>query len=376
MVYAARRPSVVALVPPQLTARTISQKLVCTRPVREGRFNISAEVHNQKAIINCYGHGGSGFTTLFGSVQNALHLLTRTQLADKRVPIRVIGAGCIGLTAAIELARQGYKVNGITAKDQYDIASWRAAGYFGLVSIRTSLEEQASLTQMGIDTFLTYRQIERGEHPYIPARTLRYLPVYCSQDLESGVEEFEARGLIPPKQHVSLDFGQGIIHPGFVCYMTYFINTTTLMQQLTAEVKRLQIPVSLQEIHSFEEVSESLLFNCTGLGSRELTHDQTLIPVKGHLVTLTPDAGCEHMNYMLYAKITQDGEEERIYLFPKDVSVTEEQPQGIPCGGVLGGTFIPSRENLSQSQQKELDQRAFRRMLDRHSQFFYGQPFN
>ncbi len=57
----------------------------------------------------------------------------------------------MGLTAAIELTRQGYQVSGISTKELYDLCSWRAAGYFALVSVKTSPEEQGNLNEIGVE---------------------------------------------------------------------------------------------------------------------------------------------------------------------------------------------------------------------------------
>ena len=62
------------LTPPIITEETIDQKISCTRPMREGKFNISTEETDGKIIVNCYGHGGSGCTTVFGSVAKAIQL--------------------------------------------------------------------------------------------------------------------------------------------------------------------------------------------------------------------------------------------------------------------------------------------------------------
>ena len=118
---------IIKLKPPLINERTILKKITCIRPVREGNFNISIDgSFPNKTIVNCYGHGGSGWTTLFGSVKRAIELFQNE--ADFSVPIRVIGAGCMGLTIAIELARLGFKIAGITTKELYDTASWRAGG--------------------------------------------------------------------------------------------------------------------------------------------------------------------------------------------------------------------------------------------------------
>ncbi|OHE77712.1 MAG: hypothetical protein A3F67_12075 [Verrucomicrobia bacterium RIFCSPHIGHO2_12_FULL_41_10] len=364
----------IKLSPPQISTGTLSEKIVCTRPMRDGKFNISLEYLNGKTIVNCYGHGGSGWTTLFGSVDKAIELFKTTN-PDLNTPIRIIGSGCMGLTTAIELTRQGYNVVGISTKSLYDTPSWKAAGYFALVSVKTSPEEQASLNEIGLNTFLTYQKIDQGTHPYISKEAVRYMPVYCSIDTAAGVEDLEARGMIPPKEYVTLDFGN-VIHHDYVKYMTYFMNTTTLMRQLTNETKRLTIEIEEHNISSFNQVSEDVIFNCSGLGGKELNSDVGMIPVRGHLITLNESADDGHMDYMIYTKVKQDGKEEYIYMFPKNISVTPENKEGLACVGVLGGTFIPHVDKLSISQQEELDRIEFKRMLDRNSAFFLGHPFN
>lgn len=264
----AAEPVIVKLDPPSITSETIVQKIACPRPMREGRFNISTEIfggsQRNKQIINCYGHGGSGWTTLFGSVDQAISLFEMTH-PDRAKPIRIIGSGCMGLTCAVELSRLGYHVAGITTKSQYNICSWYAAGYFALVSVKTSPEEQANLNESGMKTFLAYRQIEQGKHPYLKPDSVRYMPVYCSEDTDSGLDDLEKRGIIPPKEAVTLDFGNGVVHSGYVKYMTYFMNTTLLMQQLSAEVQKQGIPIEFNELKSFDDVSEDVVFNCSGM---------------------------------------------------------------------------------------------------------------
>ena len=55
---------------------------------------------------------------LDGSVDKAIELFQQTS-SSKKTPIRVVGSGCMGVTAAIELSKLGYEVVGIS--------SWRAA---------------------------------------------------------------------------------------------------------------------------------------------------------------------------------------------------------------------------------------------------------
>ena len=364
------QPAVISLCPPKLNPKTILRQLNCIRPMREGCFNISTDKIGAKQIVHCYGHGGAGWTTLFGSVGKAISLLPK-----EAAPIRVIGSGCIGLTAAIELTRLGYQVAGITTREVYDIPSWRAAGYFAFVSLNTSPEERENLNAMGVETFKTCRLIEAGNHPYISADAVRKLPVYSSKETEAGIEELEALGLIPPHEEVTLDFGSGARHEGFVKYISYFLDTTKMMKQLLAEVATLGIPIEFKGVKSFDEIEEKVIFNCTGIGSRELNHDDKIIPVKGHLVLLNERSGIDHMDYIIYTKVIQDGREEYIYMFPKAMSVSSSNLNGEPCQCALGGTFIPHVDRLTQEQSEELDRIEFQKLLDRNSLFFHNVPF-
>jgi hypothetical protein len=368
-------PTIVQLAPPVLNPQTILKEQACTRPMREGSFKISSEKVGSKTITHIYGHGGSGWTTLFGSVNSGIKLFQAMPGVNKETPIRVIGSGCMGLTTAIELSRLGYKVVGITTKSLYDMPSWRAAGYFALVSVKTSPEEQENLNAIGVDTFKNYQLIDQGKHPYITQDAVRYLPVYCSEDTDSGVEDLEVRGLIPAHEHVTLDFGNGVLRPGFLKYMTYFMNTPNLMQQLTAQVRKLGIPIELGKVESFNDVKETVIFNCTGLGARELNQDDKMIAIRGHLIALNELSGTEHMDYMIYTKVYQDDKEAYIYMFPKAVIVSDDEKSYIPCRSVLGGTFIPNLDKLSSEELAKRDAEEYQKMLDRNALFFYGKPF-
>lgn len=366
------------LTPPEINPSTIARKTKCTRPMREGRFNISLESYKgkngAKTIVHCYGHGGSGWTTLWGSVGKAIQLFQNSN-PDQQKPIRVIGSGCMGLASSIELTRLGYTVAGITTKELWNIPSWNAAGYFAIVSVKTSPEEEENMNQIGEATFKAFQSIDQGLHPYIPKHAVRYMPVYCSDDTESGVEDLEKKGIIPSREAVTLDFGNGVQHPHFFKYMTYFLDTTTLMKELNAELNRLNIPIEMGEVLSFDDIAEEIIFDCSGLGGRELNQDVQMVPVLGHLILPNEQSGTEHMNYMIYTHVMQDGKEEYVYMFPKSIAVLPDNHEGIVCRSVLGGTFIPNTDRLTPEELENLDNIEYKRMLDRNCMFFHGRPF-
>jgi hypothetical protein len=358
----------VKLTPPEMNIRS---QIACNRPMRAGRFNISTEKDSGKTIVNCLGHGGSGYTTLFGSVNKAIRLFEELPDTNKSTPIRIIGSGCMGLACATELSRLGYTVSGITTEERYDIASWRATGYFALVSIKTSPEDQAELNEIGMDTFQAYNEVAAGKHPFLKSNIVRLIPVYSSKDTDVGIEDLEARGLIPPHEDVTLDFGNGVIYEDFAKNMTYFMDVTSMMRQFTAKVEELNIPIEMKTVKSFADLDESVIFNCSGLGGRVLNQDIDLIPVRGHLLMLDESAGTDHMDYMIYTK-DPNFEGRYIYLFPKRMTVTSADLDGYGSHGLLGGTFIPLTGNESVDELEALDKKEYADLRNRNALFFTG----
>jgi hypothetical protein len=339
------------LTPPPLTDTSILQKIVCTRPYRRGGCNISRQKIDDKTIIHCYGQGALGWSTLFGSVEETILLCN----FEKTTPVRVLGAGCMGLTLAIELARRGYCVQGITASSVTDTASCHAGGSFGF---------SKEMEELGVTSFLTYAQIARNEHPYLSSACARLIDTYCTEMPSAGFQLLEKMGYTVKKK-VALDFGNGVRHNNFYKYSSFFIETEEVIQQLLCEVKRLDIPIEIATVGAFSEVNEPIIINCTGRGSYELNHDAKMEPLDGHLIMLAPSPSWGHMDYMLGTKVMQEGKEEYLYLFPKSLS------NGVVCQGVIGGTFIPRVERTKESQEL-LDQKEFDLLLQRHRQFFYG----
>lgn len=362
--------SVVKLKPPLLSPQTICKEVICTRPVRKGGFNISLERVSKKIVVHCYGHGGSGWTTLFGSVSKAIALLEAEKPA-KRHPIRIIGAGCIGLAMAVELTRKGYSIAGISAENLYNIASWKAGGYFALVSLKNSPKEQKKCVQLGLETFEAFQSVAQGKHPYLSQNCVKYMPDYSRIGTPTGLEDLQASGLLPPPREVTVDFGNGVRHKNFMESMTYYIDTTEIMKRLWAEIARHKIRVEVKKIEAFDQLEEEIVFDCSGLGAKALNSDNEMVAVRGHLILFNELSGEGHLNYMIYDKVIQDGKQERIYMFPK-MAAMDDQGQETGCRGVLGGTFIEGVDHLSQDELDALDRQEFKKMLDRTSLLFYG----
>jgi hypothetical protein len=106
------RPPTLQLPPLRLSTDRISRITVCTRPFRPQGPRLEVEKIGDKTVVHSYGHGGSGWSLSWGNGS----VVAAKAMASGEREIAVIGAGAIGLTAAIQLQRLGAKVT-IYAKE-------------------------------------------------------------------------------------------------------------------------------------------------------------------------------------------------------------------------------------------------------------------
>src|SRR5581483_1579996 len=139
-------------------------------------------------------------------------------------------------------------------------------------------------------------------------------------------------------------------------YQTIFINSSTIMAELQRNIIELKISIKKAEINSWDEVSDSIIFNCSGMSAKKLTGDNRIVPVQGHLVTLKNQPNIEQLQYMINVRVTMfdlkgKPRDELIYFAPKNE-------------GILGITFLRGVE----SENSNLHE--FDRLLQRSRDFF------
>ena len=131
-----------------------------------------------------------------------------------------------------------------------------------------------------------------------------------------------------------------------VRYRTMYVETPRFLRQLTADVLGAGGKILARKFATPAELSalpETLIFNCTGIGARDLFGDPELHPVRGQLAVLQPQAE------VLYAAAGSWG-----YMFPR------------LDGILLGGTF--ERDVWDTTP----DPARIERIVGRHKQFFEG----
>ena len=342
------------ITPPNIGDAYLGEKILCYRPMKHGAPNLSLAKDGDKIVAHNYGHGGSGWTLGPGSAKYVNSLLIESDLgaalSDKSTPIAIIGAGLIGLFTAYDLIQRGFSNITIYAEQLATLASHYAGGLLAPVSMDNDHAMQVIIDEIGIEAYRFYKGIANNENSDFK-KGARKVPSYFSSRDDSGLEPYVGKVMGPAKD-VMLDFGNGTTRAMVVYDDGVFMNTALLMEELHEFMRRHHIEIIQQKIQSFDELSQQFIFNCSGLGSRELAKDSALVPVQGHLIMLKNQVP-ENMNYMILVYFGEGKTEmnqkvkRSFYLFPKHLP--DSAPQDI---GVMGGTFIeggsPDKPNLKE----------------------------
>lgn len=284
----------IKLLPPQLNETNIKKKILCARPLREGEPYITAEIRHAQLRIHNYGHGGSGWALLWGSVEVALDCLQEqlnrhTAFQNKNVVI--IGAGAMGLVTALSLLekKQQHKINigniEIVAEKIHDIASWNAGGLWAQVATSNDEQGQAFVNQLARQSFLTYLQIACDLYPQYPHDLVELQSYFTSNKMFAGVEGMIELGLLPPPVPVEIHFDTTQHHAQM--YKTLYVNTHLFMQTFHKLLLQANVNIKQKIIHDFDEFdNDTIIINCAGVGAKDLNQDKQMRAVYGHIMTL------------------------------------------------------------------------------------------
>jgi len=324
------------LVPVKADAGRIIRTVAGLRPYRESGFVVRRDQLGDKALVHNYGHGGGGITLSWGTARLAADL----GLPGHSGPVAVIGSGAVGLTTARLVQEAGFSVT-IYAKALPPNTTSNVAG--GQIETAYLHKEEAVTPEWrrqllaAMDYSWRRWQIMVGDEYGV-----RWLTTYEETQLNSSSPMdayYPATKVLSRAEHpFPLD--------NVVRFETMYVETGHFLRQA---MRDFQIAGGKFAIRSFvtpqdvAALSESLVFNCTGLGSRELFGDQDLHPLKGQLAILLPQPEVR------YALSGGPG-----YMFPR------------PDGIILGGTA--ERDNFDPNP----DPATIARLVARHKRFFDG----
>lgn len=296
-----------------IAANRVIRQVAGLRPFRASGFVVRAEQLGDKTIIHNYGHGGCGITLSWGTAKMALDLA----LATPHRSAAVIGAGVIGLTTARLLQDHGFDVTVYAKALPPDTTSNVAAGVFGVTSIAdTDKLDGAFRTELQDAVRFAHRYFQ----PFVgQAYGVRWIDFFLLDD---------KRPEQPPDFAVTPElYPLTVYEPGqhpfptkyAASFPTLFAQTNVFMPRLLDEVVARGARVDVRGFASAGELgqlAEPLVFNCTGLGAKELFGDAELTPVKGQLTLLLPQQTVDYC-YL-------DGARD-LYMFPRS--------DGIVLGG-------------------------------------------
>jgi glycine/D-amino acid oxidase-like deaminating enzyme len=265
-------------------------------------------------------------------------LATELGLQGHSGPVAVLGSGVMGLSTARLVQEAGFPVTIYTAALPPETTSNIAGGQFHPYAVfkddEVTPEFRAQFFR-ALDYSWRRFQIMVGEDYGV-----RWLPTYT----ESDGPDAKLLETFPPVNRMLRAAQHPFPLDGVLRYDTMYVEMGRYLRQMLRDVHIAGGKVEVRRFATPADIAalpESLVFNCTGLGSRDLFGDTDLHPARGQLAILEPQPEVR------YAFTGSPG-----YMFPR------------PDGIILGGTF-------------ELDQwdttpvpAAIARILASHKRFF------
>ena len=326
--------------PVEVDKSRIIRRVVGLRPFRPSGFVVRAESLGDKLLVHNYGHGGGGVTLSWGTAELAAeHLIGRTG------PVAVIGCGAVGLATARILQRRGFEVT-IYARDMPPDTTSNVAGasWFPSSVIEGARRTPAFDAQFERAARLAFRhfQLMTGSEYGVTWReqySLRDQPNEERWTYSMLRDLFPAPRELKSSQH---PFPLPYAYVDNMMFIEPSIYLNSVLRDFFIAGGRFRRAV-YSELTQIANLTEPVIINCTGLGSRELFNDPELTPLKGQLTVLLPQPEVD------YAVISSD-----LYMFPRRDGI------------LLGGTSERGVETLTPNLEAE------ERIILGHQKIFSG----
>jgi len=279
------------------------------RPYRRSGFVVRAEALGTKRLVHNYGHGGAGITLSWGSSR----LATELGLQGHAGPVAVLGSGVMGLSTARLVQEAGFPVTIYAAALPPDTTSNIAGGQFhpfGFYREASATSEFKAQYLRALDFSWRRFQIMVGDDYGI-----RWLPTF----VETGSPDAREIANFPPINRMLSEAEHPFPLESVLRYDTMYVETGRYLRQMIRDVQVAGGKIEVRRFATLADIAalpEALVFNCTGLGARDLFGDGELQPIRGQLAVLEPQPEVR------YAALGAFG-----YMFPR------------ADGILLGGTF-------------------------------------
>ncbi|HVF29632.1 MAG TPA: FAD-dependent oxidoreductase [Pyrinomonadaceae bacterium] len=323
------------LPPVKVTRDRIIRELVGLRPYRNEGFVVAAEKVGNKLLIHNYGHGGAGITLSWGTATQAVDLLKDFPLRAANVrrgalPRRfaVVGCGVNGLSTAIMLQRRyGNGAGEVTiyARDlPPNTTSNIAAGYWSPVS----LFDHSAISTKFDEQFRNAARISNRAFQILvgsPEYGVRWIDIFTHHQNENQLYDLPGGNDLYPQQIIHRAPNNQFNVPIVRQFSSMMIESPKYLRALLRDFYTAGGKIVVKEFRDRQELAglkEEIIFNCSGLGARQLFGDDKLIPVRGQLEVLMPQPEIDY-GYIGAA-----------HMFPRSDGI------------FLGGTFDPNEWSL------------------------------
>ncbi len=266
------------------------------RPHRPTGFVLRPDRLGDKLLIHNYGHGGAGMSLAWGTGLMAAEFATEHQARQAAV----IGCGSVGLTCARQLQRRGFDVTIYAAAVPPNVTSNMSLAGFtpasGLVDNSRRTPEWDAQYRRAAQ--IAYRQLQLLSGPHYG---ISWLDNYSLTDEMPNFGGGGGGNAERPSLSEGLTAGREVLQPGEHPFPTkYAIRSPNIRIEPSIYLENLVLDFTLwggrlvtrkfDTPRDLAALLEPIVVNCTGLGARELFGDQELIPVKGQLTVMVPQA--------------------------------------------------------------------------------------
>ena len=296
------------LTPVRASWDRVIRTTVGLRPFRPSGFVLRAEKLDAKTVIHNYGHGGSGMSLSWGTAFMAAEITTQQE--DRRAA--VIGCGVVGLTTARQLQRHGFDVTIYAMAVPPDTTSNMSLAGFTPTSglVETDQRTRAWDAQFRRAVEIAYKQLQLLIGPKYGISWLNGYsmldapPANAAAQPESGPGRASRQSLLPPEFRTGpVILGPGE-HPFPTPYVSYRpsirIEPSIYLDALVADVLLFGGDIVIRKFDTSQDLmslEESVIVNCTGLGSYTLFNDRELTPLKGQLTVLVPQPEVDYNTF-------------------------------------------------------------------------------
>ncbi len=285
--------------PPPLAALKLSENRLirmtaCVRPFRGAGPRVEAENIDGKRVIHNYGHGGSGWSLSWGCAAEV------AALASGATSIAVIGAGAMGMTAALRLVETGATVTVYARELPAETRSARATGVWS-PSSRIGLANRVSPTfsqrweqwaRAAFDTHQHYVGAVGEPVAFIPTYALRDEPrpprtpasrdfLHLDRQVRDMVPTWSA---LAPEEH---PFRADQAHLGLRMTFNVAAYADRLVRDFLLRGGRM-VRRDFPQTADILALREPVIVNCTGYEARRLWGDDSVEPVRGQINWLAP----------------------------------------------------------------------------------------